>query len=74
LVEFRGITLAAKAGGDFINPVAGSNGYAALAGARLSLPVFKNVSMVTDYTYQDAQVRVNKFSGNNVSVGLRYSF
>jgi len=67
-------TVTAKAGGVFIDPTVGANGYAALVGVGASYPLTKNVSLVADYAYQVGQDRVKLFNGNVVSIGTKYSF
>ena len=52
----------------------GANGYALTAGVGASVPVYKNLAATVDYRRQEGQSRVNAFDGNQVAVGLKYSF
>jgi len=74
VVKLVGVTLTAKAGGAFVDPTVGVNGYAALVGVGASYPVTKSVSLVADYAYQKDQSRIRAFDGNTFSVGAKYSF
>lgn len=69
-----GVTLTAKAGGAYVQPTGGTEGYALVAGAGVSYPVYKSVSLVADYSYQLGQDRVRGFDGNTVSVGVKIGF
>jgi hypothetical protein len=61
-------------GAAYLNNQASSNGLAATAGVEASMPLFKNLEGVVDYTYQMGQSRVSQFDGSRVSAGLRYTF
>jgi len=74
LLNYSGMILAAKAGVAFIDPTAGTNGYAVTLGAGASYPLTKNVNLVADYSYQAGQDRVKSFNGNLVTVGTKYTF
>jgi opacity protein-like surface antigen len=74
LLNYSGMTLAAKAGTAFIDPTAGLNGYAVTLGVGASYPLTKNVNLVADYSYQAGQDRVKSFNGNLVTVGTKYTF
>ena len=68
-------TLAVKAGAAYLdNRQTGSDGYAALVGAGVSIPVTTKVAATVDYRYQAGQSRVNNLNGSTVSAGLKYSF
>ena len=68
------VTLAVKAGVAYLNNQTGSNGYAVTAGVGASVPVYKNLAATVDYRRQEGQNRVSAFDGNQVAVGLKYSF
>jgi opacity protein-like surface antigen len=67
-------TLTAKLGAAYLNQKTGSDGYAALVGAGVSIPVTSKVSATVDYRYQAGQSRVNNLNGSTVLVGAKYSF
>ena len=68
------VTLAVKAGVAYLDNQTVSNGYAVTAGVGASVPVVKNLAATVDYRRQEGQSRVNAFDGNQVAVGLKYSF
>jgi opacity protein-like surface antigen len=68
-------TVAVKAGAAYLSNTGNvADGYAALVGAGLSLPVNKTVALTADYRYQAGQSRVNQFNGSTVAFGVKYSF
>lgn len=50
------------------------NGMAVSAGVELSMPVYKKVELVLDYSYQMGQKRVSQSDGNNLALGVRVPF
>ena len=68
------VTLAIKGGVAYLNNQTVSNGYAVTAGVGASVPVVKNLAATVDYRRQEGQSRVSTFDGNQVAVGLKYSF
>ena len=68
------VTLAIKGGVAYLNNQTVSNGYAVTAGVGASVPVVKNLAATVDYRRQEGQNRVSAFDGNQVAVGLKYSF
>jgi len=68
------VTIAVKGGVAYLNNQTVSNGYAVTAGVGASVPVVKNLAATVDYRRQEGQNRVNAFDGNQVAVGLKYSF
>ena len=68
------VTLAVKGGVAYLNNQTSSNGYAVTAGVGASVPVVKNLAATVDYRRQEGQNRVSAFDGNQVAVGLKYSF
>ena len=68
------VTLAVKAGVAYLNNQTGSDGYAITAGVGASVPVYKDLSATVDYRRQEGQNRVSAFDGNQIAVGLKYSF
>jgi outer membrane autotransporter protein len=74
VAKYHGVTFTVKAGAAIVEPSDSDNGYAALAGFGVSYPVYKNVSLVADYSYQQGQDRVHKFNGNTLTAGIKYSF
>lgn len=74
VAKVAGATVAVKAGGAYIDPSKGADGYAGLVGFGVSYPVTKEVSLVADYAYQKGQARVRSFNGNTVSAGVKVAF
>ena len=74
LYNFKGNTLTAKVGGAYIKDEGVKSGYAGSVGAGLTIPVAKNVALTADYRYQQAQKRIDTYTGNNVSAGIKISF
>lgn len=74
VVKYHGVTFTVKAGAAIVEPSDSDNGYAAIAGLGVSYPVYKNVSLVADYSYQSGQDRVRQFNGNTLTAGIKYSF
>lgn len=50
------------------------NGMAVSAGVELSMPVYKKVELVLDYSYQMGQKRVSQSDGNSLALGVRVPF
>ena len=67
-------TVAVKAGAAYLNQKTSNDGYAALAGAGVTLPVTKQLAATVDYRYQAGQSSVRNLDGSTVSAGLKYSF
>lgn len=67
-------TVAVKAGGVYLNQKTGNDGYAALVGAGVSIPVTKQLAATVDYRYQVGQSRVSSLNGSTVAAGFKYSF
>jgi outer membrane autotransporter protein len=67
-------TFAVKAGGAYLDPSVSKNGYAALVGAGVTIPVTKSLAATVDYRYQIGQDRVSQFDGSSVLAGFKYSF
>lgn len=67
-------TLTAKVGVAFLDQKAEGDGYAALVGAGVSIPVTTNVAATADYRYQTGQSRVSTLNGGSVLVGAKYAF
>jgi hypothetical protein len=74
LYSFKGNTLTAKVGGAYIKDEGVQAGYAGLVGAGLTVPVAKNVALTADYRYQQAQKRIDTYTGNSVTAGIKISF
>jgi hypothetical protein len=68
------VTVAVKVGVAYLNNQTSSNGYAITGGVGASVPVYKDLSATLDYRRQEGQNRVSAFDGNQVAVGLKYSF
>ena len=68
--------VAVKGGAAYLdNAGSVANGWAAVGGVGVSVPVAKQLAFTVDYRYQSAiQTRVDQFNGNNISAGLKYSF
>ena len=67
-------TFAAKAGVAYLDQKNSNDGYAALVGAGVSIPVTNKIAATVDYRYQAGQSRVKSLDGSTVSAGLKYSF
>ena len=68
-------TVAVKGGIAYLDNASGtSDGFATLVGAGVSYPLTKQIAATVDYRYQVGQSRVDQFNGNQVAVGLKYSF
>ena len=67
-------TLSAKAGVAYLDQKNSNDGYAALIGAGVSIPVTTAVAATVDYRYQAGQSRVKSLDGSTISAGLKYSF
>ena len=74
VAKVAGVTLTAKAGGSFVQPVGRIDGYALVAGANASYPITKSVSAVASYSYQLGQDRVKSLDGNTVGLGIKFGF
>ena len=74
LYKFKGNTLTAKVGGSYIKDEGVKSGYAGLVGAGLTIPVAKNVALTADYRYQQTQKRIDTYTGNSVTAGIKISF
>lgn len=74
VAKFGGVTVAAKAGGAYLNQKTGNDGYAWLVGAGVEYPLGKGFALTGDYRYQIGQSRVSSLDGSTVSAGLKYSF
>jgi opacity protein-like surface antigen len=67
-------TLAVKAGAAYLNPKSGDNGYAALVGAGVSVPLTQSLAATVDYRYQAGQSRVNSLDGSTFTAGVKLAF
>lgn len=74
LYSFKGNTLTAKVGGAYVRVEGVKSGYAGSAGLGLTVPVAKNVALTADYRYQQTQKRIDTFTGNSVTAGIKISF
>jgi opacity protein-like surface antigen len=74
LYKFKGNTLTAKVGGSYIKDEGVKSGYAGSAGLGLTIPVAKNVALTADYRYQQTQKRIDTYTGNSVTAGIKVSF
>jgi hypothetical protein len=74
VVKLGSATVAVKMGGAYLNNQTGSDGYAVLVGAGVSVPVANKVSVGLDYTRQYGQERVNSFDGNRLTANVKYAF
>jgi opacity protein-like surface antigen len=68
------VTIAVKGGVAYLDNQTVANGYVVTAGVGASVPVTKNLAATVDYRRQEGQSRVSAFDGNQVAVGLKYSF
>jgi hypothetical protein len=67
------VSVAVKGGAAYLNNQTGQDGYAALVGVGVSVPVAKKVALTLDATRQYGQSSVNSFDGNRVTAGLQFS-
>lgn len=74
VVKYRNVTFTVKAGAAIVEPSYTESSYAGIVGVGISYPVYKNVSLVADYSYQHGQNRVSQFDGNALTAGIKYSF
>jgi hypothetical protein len=74
VVKLGQLTVSALAGVSYLDNRVGENGYALRAGVGASYPVTKNVALTAAAFRQFGQDRVSMYDGNNVQVGLKYSF
>ena len=74
LFSVMGVTVAARAGGAWLDNQSGNDGLAAVAGLGFSLPVTKSMTLGVDAVRQIGQDRVSAFDGNLVSIGMRVKF
>lgn len=74
LWPFKNAVLTAKAGGMFVDPAIGTNGYALVGGLGVSYPLTKSLSLEADYQYQAGQLRVKQYNGGGLSAGIKFAF
>jgi opacity protein-like surface antigen len=74
ITKIGSATLTAKAGASYLNQKTGADGYAALVGAGVSVPVTDKIAATVDYRYQAGQSRVNNLNGSSILVGAKYAF
>ena len=67
-------SVAVKAGGAYLNNQGGSDGYALLVGAGVTVPLTKTVSATVDLTNQRGQDRVQAYDGNRLTAGVKVAF
>jgi len=67
-------TLAVKAGAAYLNPKSGDNGYAALVGAGVSVPLTRSLAATVDYRYQAGQSQVQSLDGHSLAAGVKLAF
>ena len=68
------VTVAVKGGVAYLMNQTSADGYAITAGVGGSVPVAKNLAATVDWRRQEGQKNINSFDGNQVAVGLKYSF
>ena len=74
ITKIGSVGVGVKFGGVYVDTASSSDGYAALAGATLSMPIVKNVTGVVDYTYQSGQDSVSAQNGSRITAGIKYRF
>jgi opacity protein-like surface antigen len=67
-------TIAVKTGVAYLHQKDSTDGFAALMGAGVSMPIAKGIAATVDYRYQAGQTRVSTLDGSTVSAGIKYSF
>jgi opacity protein-like surface antigen len=60
--------------GAYLNNSAVSSGLAMAVGLEASTPLWKNVDVVADYSYQMGQSKVSNFDGSKIGLGVKYKF
>lgn len=68
------IGVSAKVGGAYLDNQTAADGYAAMAGVGVSMPITKSIHVVGDVVRQFGQERVNGFDGTVATAGLKYRF
>jgi len=74
VVKVGPATVAAKAGGVYVANQTGNDGYAAVVGAGVSVPVSKQVAVGVDVVRQMGQDRIASSDGNRVTAGVSFRF
>jgi opacity protein-like surface antigen len=74
LLKVGPVQLTPTVGAAYLSNKTTSNGLVMTVGVEASMPLYKSLEGVVDYTYQIGQSRVSQFDGNRVSAGLRYKF
>lgn len=74
LTKVGPVTIAATAGGAYLQNSVGESGYALTAGLGARVPVTKSVSFTVDYRLQQGQSRITAYDGNGISAGIKVAF
>ena len=74
VAKFGPASVAVKAGVAYVDSKVKPDGYAAVVGAGVNMPIAKKVSATLDYSYQAGESKVSSQDGNRLTAGLKYSF
>ena len=74
VAKFGPAAVAVKAGVAYVDSKVNPDGYAAIVGAGVNMPIAKKVSATLDYSYQAGESKVSSQDGNRLTAGLKYSF
>ena len=75
VAKFGTTSLALKAGAGYLsNQATVANGFVALVGVGVEVPMMKNVALTFDYLHQVGETRVKAFNGNTLNAGIKVSF
>jgi len=74
LTKVEKLHLSLKAGGVWLHNQHQVNGYAAVAGVGLDLPLSKKMTVGVDATRQWGETKVSNFDGNKVTASLKFKF
>lgn len=74
VAKFGPASVAVKAGVAYVDSKVKPDGYAAIVGAGVNMPIAKKVSATLDYSYQAGESKVSSQDGNRLTAGLKYSF
>lgn len=74
LVKVMGVSIAAQTGLAYNRSQIGANGWAIQPGLSFTVPVTKQIAVVTDVRRQFGESKVKYMNGNALSVGLKVLF
>lgn len=74
LVNLGTAAVTARGGAVYLDNRNSKNGYAAVIGVGVRVPVTKSVALIAAVDHQIGESQVNAFNGTRISTGLRFSF